>query len=75
MNKKAIERLTIAIITQAVTDWKYQKYKAEVERFIKSGWFVCLTNLSPEKLLAALESGSVRKRKYYNPSGERKGEM
>ena len=52
----AYEELANAIVLQAVKDWRSgdERDKAEVERFFRSGWFVCLTKLDPEVLITNL---------------------
>mgnify|MGYP000892875077 CR=1 FL=1 len=67
MNDK-YENLANAIVLQAVKDYrsalkKLKKYpchkeseytKREVERFIRSGWYSCLTSIDGEMLIAKL---------------------
>ncbi len=52
----AYERLANAIILQAVKDWRSggEREKAEVERFFRSPWFGCLTQLDPAVLITNL---------------------
>lgn len=48
--------LAAAIIKQAVVDYKnYPMMRAEIKRFIKSEYFVSITDLDPDALLEELE--------------------
>ena len=48
--------LAAAIIEQALKDFKkYDKYRAEVIRFIKSDWFKSLSNLDSKRLIKMLK--------------------
>ena len=50
------ELLVSAIIKRAVYDYKnYPKMRAEIRRFIKSEYFVSITDLDPDALLEELE--------------------
>ena len=75
----AYERLAAAIVEQAAKDYRAATRKLkrepghepaiqrikEVERFIRSDWFKCLTDIDPNAMLKTLKAfgGSAPKRK------------
>ena len=63
-NYECYAELASAIIEQALKDFKKdEKYRSEVIRFIKSGWFKSLANLDSKRLIKMLKEYERNERK------------
>lgn len=67
MYDKNYELLADAIVIQAVKDYRGAKSQAvrnEIEGFLLSDWFFCLTNADGHRLIRKLEREQNEKKKY-----------
>ena len=53
------EDLANAIILQALKDHSKERYREETERFFKSEWYECLTDLPSSAILKIAHAGVV----------------